>query len=141
MNPETAQRCGVHRLVDDRWAGIARGVGSAKIIGRVHSAQIKLGSDLFLACSFEVMEGDVDLLCAWRLVSTTDSPSRPRHAQATSGALGHAAALTCQACIDLEKNELRIQGRSVPFLAEHELPQMGMFSAEADACVFMARPC
>lgn len=27
-----------------------------------------------------------------------------------------------QACIDLEKNVLRIQGREVRFLAEHELP-------------------
>jgi len=27
-----------------------------------------------------------------------------------------------QACIDLEKNVLRIQGREVPFLSEHELP-------------------
>lgn len=27
-----------------------------------------------------------------------------------------------QACIDLEKNALRIQGREVQFLAEHELP-------------------
>lgn len=27
-----------------------------------------------------------------------------------------------QACIDLEKNVLRIQGREVKFLAEHELP-------------------
>ena len=27
-----------------------------------------------------------------------------------------------QACIDLEKNVLRIQGREVNFLAEHELP-------------------
>ena len=28
-----------------------------------------------------------------------------------------------QACIDLEKNVLRIQGREVKFLAEHELPE------------------
>ena len=28
-----------------------------------------------------------------------------------------------QACIDLEKNVLRIQGREVRFLAEHELPE------------------
>lgn len=28
-----------------------------------------------------------------------------------------------QACIDLEKNVLRIQGSEVPFLAEHELPE------------------
>ena len=30
---------------------------------------------------------------------------------------------THQACIDLEKNVLRIRGREVEFLAEHELPK------------------
>jgi hypothetical protein len=41
-----------------------------------------------------------------------------------------------QACIDLEKNVLRIQGREVPFLAEHELPnkarQMEELAEEVD---------
>ena len=35
-----------------------------------------------------------------------------------------------QACIDLEKNVLRIRGREVRFLSEHELPEKARFFEE-----------
>jgi hypothetical protein len=39
MSMSCAERCGVTRLIDKRFAGQVRGVGTANIIGRIHIAQ------------------------------------------------------------------------------------------------------
>jgi DNA damage-inducible protein 1 len=49
--------CGVMRLLDKRFAGEARGVGSCKILGKVHVAQMKLGGSFF-SVSLTVLENN-----------------------------------------------------------------------------------
>ncbi len=49
MSQACAERCNIMRLVDRRWAGIAKGVGTQKIIGRVH-----LGMAFIQTCSFNI---------------------------------------------------------------------------------------
>ena len=49
-------------LLDTRFAGMAMGVGSSRILGRVHLADMEIGGVL-LKCSFTVLEDNkVDLL-------------------------------------------------------------------------------
>ncbi|XP_073512190.1 protein DDI1 homolog 2 isoform X2 [Phyllobates terribilis] len=101
MSQACAERCHIMRLVDRRWAGIAKGVGTQKIIGRVHLAQVQIEGD-FLPCSFSILEEQpMDMLLGLDMLK--------RH----------------QCSIDLEKNVLIIgtTGTRTSFLPEGELPE------------------
>ncbi|CCI41785.1 unnamed protein product [Albugo candida] len=101
MSSSCAERCGIMKLVDKRFEGKAVGVGTAKIIGRVHMAPLKIGT-FFYNCSFTILEEQtVDFLFGLDMLK--------RH----------------QCCIDLHKNVLRLHEASgfheVEFLPEHKL--------------------
>lgn len=64
-----AKRCNIMHLVDTRFAGTAVGVGSSKILGRVHLAPLDVildeetGKKETIQCSFTVLEDDkIDFL-------------------------------------------------------------------------------
>lgn len=100
MSASCAERCNINRLVDTRWAGIAKGVGEQRIIGRIHMVQMQIEKD-FLTTSFSVLEQQpMDMLLGLDMLK--------RH----------------QCNIDLQRNVLRIgtTGTETKFLSESELP-------------------
>lgn len=100
MSASCAEKCNINRLVDTRWAGVAKGVGVQKIIGRIHMVQIQIEND-FLTSSFSVLEEQpMDMLLGLDMLK--------RH----------------QCNIDLQRNVLKIgtTGTETHFLPESELP-------------------
>jgi DNA damage-inducible protein 1 len=55
MSKKVAQECGVDGLIDTRFSGIAAGVGTGKILGRIHIVQLQIGNSYF-PCSVSVMD-------------------------------------------------------------------------------------
>lgn len=97
-----AARVNIMRLIDTRWAGIAKGVGVQRIIGRIHMVQMTIEND-FLTTSCSVLEHQpMDMILGLDMLK--------RH----------------QCCIDLKWNVLRIgtTGTQTPFLSEADLPEV-----------------
>ncbi|CAL1679003.1 unnamed protein product [Lasius platythorax] len=110
MSAACAERCHIMRLVDTRWAGVAKGVGVQRIIGRIHMVQIQIGND-HLTTSFSVLEEQpMDMLLGLDMLK--------RH----------------QCCIDLKKNVLKIgtTGTETSFLTEGDLPECARLSGNSD---------
>ncbi|CAL5223189.1 g5664 [Coccomyxa viridis] len=108
MSQAAAERCSIMRLVDRRFAGIARGVGSAPILGRVHSVNAKIGSQ-HLPMSITIMEKGPDFLFGLDMLRRY------------------------QCNIDLKDNVLRFSVQpevALPFLHEHELPEAVRFEMQ-----------
>lgn len=100
MSQQLAEKCGIMRLVDRRFSGIAKGVGTAKIIGRIHIAKIKFGK-IYLPCSFTILDDpSMEFLFGLDMLR--------RH----------------QGIIDLKDNVLRIGTEAVPFLQEKDIASL-----------------
>ena len=99
ISKDCATACGIMHLLDKRFAGTAVGVGSARVLGRIHLADLEVGGAL-LQCSFTVLENNkVDLLFGL--------DNLKRH----------------QCSIDLVNSMLHIKNGqlSVPFLSEGQI--------------------
>jgi DNA damage-inducible protein 1 len=101
MGRSCAERCGLLRLMDTHFSGVAKGVGSSKILGRIHMAPLKAGNQFFPS-SITVLEQD-----GMEFLFGLDNLKRH------------------QCCIDLATNALRFGSTaiSLPFLPEHEIPK------------------
>lgn len=100
ISKSCAERCGLLRLLDQRYRGVAVGVGQSEILGRIHVAAIKIGH-LFYHCSFTVLDApNMEFLFGLDMLR--------KH----------------QCIIDLKENVLRVGGGevSVPFLQEKDIP-------------------
>lgn len=100
ISKSCAERLGLLRLLDQRYKGIAQGVGQSEILGRIHVAPIKIGN-IFYPCSFLVLDSpNMEFLFGLDMLR--------KH----------------QCIIDLKDNVLRVGGGevSVPFLQEKDIP-------------------
>lgn len=99
MSRECAERCNMAHLIDTRFQGVAVGVGTGKILGRVHAVKVRIGDAVFV-CSFTILEtSSIDMLLGLDQLR--------RH----------------QMQIDLKDNVLRVYEHAVQFLPEHEIPK------------------
>lgn len=111
MSHACAERCNIVRLIDNRWAGIAKGVGTQRITGRIHLCQVQIEKD-FLASSFTILqEQPMDMLLGLDMLK--------RH----------------QCSIDLKRNVLLIgtTGTETRFLDENEIPESLKMKSEDTA--------
>lgn len=108
MSVACAERCNITRLVDRRFQGLAVGVGSQKILGRVHMYALEVGG-VHLPTSFSILENQpMDMLLGLDMLR--------RH----------------QCVIDLRENVLVIgtTGTRTPFLGEQDIPDSARLTSE-----------
>ncbi|UKJ90156.1 DNA-damage inducible protein [Theileria orientalis] len=108
MSKECASRCNLLRLVDERFKSVAVGVGTMKTLGKIHLADMKIGT-VFIPVSFIVIEE-----ASLEFILGLDVLRR----------------YTCD--INLKKNYLGINDVNVPFMSEAEVANFVSHTARRD---------
>ena len=60
MSSKCAEKCGILHLLDTRFAGVAVGVGTGKILGRIHITQVQI-ADHYFPCTITIMDSEEGL--------------------------------------------------------------------------------
>ena len=95
-----AEKCGILRLLDTRYEGVAVGVGTGKICGKIHAVPVKLGSQ-HLPCPFTILESSTGP----QVILGLDTLRR------------------LHATIDLKRDALIVNEEVIPFLKGNEIPK------------------
>ena len=111
MSKKTATMCGLMDLLDTRFKGVAVGVGTGVILGRIHIVQLQLG-DYYFPCTITIM----------------DDPPPGSEAKDMPFLLGLDMLKRHTCSIDLEKHVLKFrlapgQFFETPFLHEKDLDE------------------
>lgn len=99
MSKSYAEKCNIIRLLDTRYRGIAKGVGTQDLLGRIHVVDIKIGNTFFAVSLSIIDNDDIGFIFGLDMLR--------RH----------------QCSIDLSKNVLVIGSESIPFLSEKDIPE------------------
>jgi DNA damage-inducible protein 1 len=98
MSKTCAERCGILRFLDTRFASVARGVGESKILGKIHAANLKIGN-VHIDVAIHVIEQNT-----LEFIFGLDMMRKHR------------------AVIDLRQDCLLLGDEKVPFMTEGEMP-------------------
>jgi len=124
MSKSCATRCGIFHLLDTRFAGTAVGVGTGKILGRIHIVQLQIG-DYHFPCSVTIMD-DATLPRAGQKDANaeTASAAKPKDMDLLLG-LDMLKRFNCSIDLLEHKLKFRLGGSTLetPFLHEKDLDE------------------
>ena len=65
MSAKCAEKCGLLRLIDERYRGTLKGVGTSESLGRIHATSLNIGN-ANIPCSMTVSKGmDIEFLLGY----------------------------------------------------------------------------